>query len=145
MEKKWFSMAGDLEPSQSNSNGSYLKMAGDLEPRQSNSNGSYLKMAGDLDVPKENNSFKFVEKEPSLMSPDEIRAWLKTIVSGREMANYGFGEENNVVSSGKMFVSIDTLKKMIDNGDNIIKAEYIEGLNCVDIEFERFRTSYKSR
>ena len=127
MEKKWFSMAGDLEP------------------RQSNSNGSYLKMAGDLDVPKENNSFKFVEKEPSLMSPDEIRAWLKTIVSGREMANYGFGEENNVVSSGKMFVSIDTLKKMIDNGDNIIKAEYIEGLNCVDIEFERFRTSYKSR
>ena len=58
---------------------------------------------------------------------------------------YEFGRGHQAFSSGKILVGLDELKEMVENGDNIISAEYIEGVNMVDIEFESFRIPSKSR
>ena len=77
-------------------------------------------------------------------SPEEIRDWLKTIVSGEKKANYAFGEGLQITGAGQKFVSIEELQQMVKNGDNIIKAEYF-GMNMVMIEFESFGIPSKSR
>ena len=101
--------------------------------------------AGDLDTPVQNNSFKFEEKEETIQTPEEIRNWLKTIVSGKKMSNYGFGEGPQVIGAGQKFVGIEELQNMVKNGDNIIKAEYLDNMNMVMIEFESFSIPSKSR
>ena len=128
MESNWFTRPGNLEDNNSNINGS-----------------SFLKSAGDLDIPKENNSFTFVEKKEELKTPEEIREWLKTIVSSEKKGNYAFGEGIQVTGAGQKFVSIHELQDMVKNGDNIIKAEYIDKMNMVMIEFESFNIPSKSR
>ena len=104
-----------------------------------------FKRAGDLDQPKQNNSFKFEKKEETIQTPEEIREWLKTIVSGKKKSTYEFGRGHQAFSSGKILVGLDELKEMVKNGDNIISAEYFENLNMVDIEFESFKVPSKSR
>lgn len=101
--------------------------------------------AGDLETPKQNNSFKFDKKEETIQTPEEIRAWLKTIVSGVKKSTYEFGRGHQDFSSARILVGLDKLKEMVENGDNIIKAEYLENMNMVDIEFESFRVPNKSR
>lgn len=128
MENKWFKKADDLEESKSNDNGM-----------------SYFQRAGDLESSKQNNSFKFGKKEETIKTPEEIKKWIKSIVSGKKKGVYGFGEGPQVTSSGKMLVGLDELQQMVENGDNIISAEYFENINMVDIEFESFRVPNKSR
>lgn len=104
-----------------------------------------FEIAGDLEEPKQNNSFKFEEKKEELKTPEEIKAWLKTIVSGVKKSSYEFGRGHQAFSSGRILVGLDELKEMVENGDNIISAEYFEALNMVDIEFESFKIPSKSR
>ena len=140
MENNGFKRAGDL-----NDNGmSYFQRAGSLE-EPIKVNESLFRPAGDLDTPVQNNSFKFAEKEETIQTPEEIRNWLKTIVSGKKMSNYGFGEGPQVIGAGQKFVSIEELQNMVKNGDNIIKAEYLDNMNMVMIEFESFSIPSKSR
>ena len=80
-----------------------------------------------------------------MKNPEEIKDWLKTIVSGEKKANYAFGEGLQVVGAGQKFVSIEELQNMVKNGDNIIKAEYFDNMNMVMIEFESFSMPSKSR
>lgn len=127
MENNWFKNQGDLENVKPNIDGS-----------------SFFKPAGDLEDPKQNNSFAFKEKKEELKTPEEIRSWLKTIVSGERKSNYEFGEGLLATGGGSMFVSVEQLQDMINNGDNIIKAEYFEKMNMIMIEFETFTPS-KSR
>lgn len=108
--------------------------------------GVGFEAAGDLNTSKQNNSFSFSEKkEETLKTPEEIRNWLKTIVSGEKKSNYAFGEGLLATGGGSMFVSIEKLQEMVKNGDNIIKAEYFENMNMVMIEFESFGIPSKSR
>jgi len=104
-----------------------------------------FEMAGDLDAPTQNNSFIFEGKKETIQTPEEIRAWLKTIVSGEKKSTYEFGRGHQAFSSGKILVGLDELKEMVENGDNIISAEYFDAINMVDIEFESFRMPSKSR
>ena len=115
----------------------FFKLAGDLGGSMGD---NPLRPAGDLGV-SSNNSFKFEEKKERLNTPKEIREWLKTLVSGRKMS----GEGCPAFGGGKMMVTLDELKRMVDNGDNIISAEYIEGINCVNVEFESFSIPSRSR
>ena len=142
----FFKRGGSLEEPEK-ANESFLKPAGDLEETKPNDNGmSYFKMAGDLDTPKQTNSFTFEEKkEARPKTPEEIKEWLKTIVSGEKKSSYEFGKGNQAFSSGRILVGLDELKEMVENGDNIISAEYFEALNMVDIEFESFKLPSKSR
>ena len=148
MENNWFKKADDLEESKGNTVGSsYFTKAGDLpETVPSNNASSYFTKAGDLEeARKENNSFKFEESSNKLQTPDEIRDWLKTIVSGKKKANYAFGEGLPIASAGQKFVTVEELQNMYNAGDNIISAEYLENMNMVLIEFESFRVTNKSR
>ena len=104
-----------------------------------------FEIAGDLNTPTQNNSFRFEEIEMDFKSPEEIRACLKTIVSGEKKANYAFGEGLQATSAGHKFVSIEELQQMVKNGDNIIKAEYFDNMNMVMVEFESFKMPSKSR
>ena len=123
-----------------------FKRAGDLAEDKTKDNGmSYFQRAGDLDTPKPNNSFKFEKKEETIQTPEEIRIWLKKIVSGVKKSTYEFGRGHQAFSSGRILVGLDELKEMVENGDNIISAEYIDGINMVDIEFESFKLPSKSR
>lgn len=54
-------------------------------------------------------------------------------------------ENRPAIGGGKMLVTLDEFKKMVDNGDNIIGAEYIECMNCIDVEFECFNIPSRSR
>ena len=99
-----------------------------------------LKPAGDLGV-SSNNSFKFEEKKEGLNTSEEIRKWLETIVSGSKMS----GKGKLAIGSGRRTVSLDEFKGMVYRGDNIISAEYIEGINCVNVEFESFSIPSRSR
>lgn len=147
MDNNWFKRPGDLEETKTNISGtSYFKSAGDLPTNEpSNSMSLHFKAAGDLDTPTQNNSFKFEEKKEELKTPEEIREWLKTIVSGKKKSTYEFGEGLKATSAGQNFVSIEELQQMVNNGDNIIKAEYFENMNMVMIEFESFKVPSKSR
>ena len=164
MEKNWFKSPENLEENKSNDNGmsyfqrggsleeivqtnsTFLEPAGDLEESKSNNDGmSYFQRAGDLEASKQNNSFKFEKKEETIKTPEEIKNWIKSIVSGKKKATYGFCEGPQVTSSGKILVGVDELQQMVENGDNIISAEYLENINMVDIEFESFRVPNKSR
>ena len=107
---------------------------------------NWFKKPGDLEeTPKKNNSFKFEEKEKQFKNAEEIRDWLKTIVSGKKKSNYAFGEGLLATSAGQKFVSIEEIQQMVKNGYNIIKAEYFENMNMVMIEFESFSIPSKSR
>ena len=142
----YFQRGGSLEEPKK-TNESFLQPAGDLEDIKVNDNeSSYFQIAGDLDTPKQTNSFTFEEKnEQTLKTPEEIKAWLKTIVSGKKKSNYEFGKGKQAFSSGRILVGLDELKEMVESGDNIISAEYLEALNMVDIEFESFKLPSKSR
>ena len=86
----------------------------------------YFSPAGDL----ENTVFlsKYNSKE-------EIVKYLSSVVSGKK---YGF-QSGMPYSSGSILVSFDELKKMVDNGDNIIKAECLDDNGkFISIEFESF-------
>ena len=157
MKNNWFK-PGNLEDNKLNINGaSFFKQGGDLtddgmsyfqrggsleEPKQAN---TFLKPAGDLDAPKQTHSFSFKTKKEELNTPEEIRAWLKNIVSGEKKGFYAFGEELKPAGAGQKLVSIEELQDMVKNGDNIIKAEYFDNMNMVMIEFESFRLPSKSR
>ena len=148
MGNNWFKKAKNLEENKSNvKDSSYFKTAGDLSTtKPNNSMTLHFTKAGDLeDTKKESNSFKFKEKEESLKTANEIREWLKTIVSGKKKSNYAFGEGLLANYAGQKFVGLDELKQMVDNGDNIISAEYFEYMNMVLIEFESFSMPSKSR
>ena len=88
-----------------------------------------------------NNSFNFNEKKDEFKTPEEIREWLKTVASGKKMSS----ENRPAIGGGRVMVTLDELKKMVDNGDNIIKAEYIEGVCCVNVEFESFSIPSRCR
>ena len=143
MESNGFRRAGSLEEPM-NVNDTFLKPAGSLEEPM-NVNDTFLKPAGDLENFKSNNSFNFEEKKESLKTPDEIREWLKTIVSGEKKSNYAFGEGIMATGGGNMFVTIDKLKEMLENGDNVIKAEYFENMNLVLVEYESFGLNNNSK
>lgn len=159
MENNWFKSPGDLTDdgkSYFQSGGSledpiksdetFLKPAGGLPTSQpSNNISSHFTKAGDLDTPTQNNSFKFEEKKEELKTPEEIKAWLKTIVSGKKKSTYEFGRGHQAFSSGRILVGLDELKEMVKNGDNIISAEYFDNMNMVMIEFESFSMPSKSR
>lgn len=168
MENKWFTKAGSLVDEAIKTNNTFLKPAGPLEeplkinntflkPAGSleepieanetfiNSNQTFFKPAGDLENSSKNNSFRFEEIEMDFKSPEEIRALLKTIVSGDKKANYAFEEGLQATSAGHKFVSIEELQQMVKNGDNIIKAEYFDNMNMVMVEFESFKMPSKSR
>ena len=70
---------------------------------------------------------------------EEIKNWIKSIVSGKKKATYGFGEGPQVTSSGKILVGVDELQQMVENGDNIISAEYLENMN---IEYKGMLRDY---
>lgn len=124
----------------------WFKSPENLEEKKSNDNRmSYFQRAGDLEASKQNNSFKLEKKEETIKTPEKIKSWIKSIVSGKKKATYGFGEGPQVTSSGKILVGVDELQQMVENGDNIISAEYLENMNMVDIEFESFRVPNKSR
>lgn len=140
MENNGFKRAGNL-----NDNGmSYFQRGGSLE-EPIKVNESLFRPAGDLELPNKNNSFRFEEIEMQFKNSEEIREWLKTIVSGKKKSNYAFGEGLLATSAGQKFVSIEEIQQMVKNGYNIIKAEYFENMNMVMIEFESFSIPSKSR
>lgn len=129
MEKNGFKIAGDL-----NDDGmSYFQRGGSLEEPMKSGESSF-KPAGDLKSINTNTAFKFEEKNHVLKTSDDIRKLLKTIVSGKKMSD----ERLMATGGGQMFVTVDKLDEMIENGDNIIKAEYFENTNMILIEFESF-------
>lgn len=140
-EMSYFQRGGSLEEPKKVS-GTFFKPAGSLEePAKTN---TVFRTPGDLDTPTQSNSFEYKESK-EVKTPEEIRAWLKTIVSGEKKANYAFGEGLQITGAGQKFVSIEELEAMVQNGDNIIKAEYFANMNMVMIEFERFGIHSKSR
>ena len=110
MENNCFKNPGDLEEDKTDNiflkpagsledNETFLKPAGDLEEDKSKDDGmSYFQIAGDLDTTTQNNSFKFQEKEEIIQTPEEIREWLKTIVSGKKKSTYEFGRGHQAFS-----------------------------------------------
>ena len=135
MDNNFFKPAGDLGVSNDNNP---LRPAGDLGVLNGN---NPLRPAGNLGVSNGNNSFMFERQNNVLKTPDEIREWLKTVVSGKKMSS----ENRPAIGGGRVMVTLDELKKMVDNGDNIIKAEYIEGVCCVNVEFESFSIPSRCR
>ncbi len=145
MENNWFKKPGNLDDNKLNINGtSFFKPASSLE-EPIKTKETFFKTAGDLDTSTQNNSFKFQEKEETIQTQEEIRDWLKTIVSGEKKANYALGEGFQITGAGQKFVSVEELKNMVKNGDNIIKTEYFDNMNMVMIEFESFKVPSKSR
>ena len=158
MENNWFTKPGNLEDNKPNINGaSFFKQGGDLTDdgmsyfqrgrslEEQNQSTAFLKPAGDLDAPKQTHSFSFKTKKEELNTPEEIRAWLKNIVSGEKKGFYAFGEELKPAGAGQKLVSIEELQDMVKNGDNIIKAEYFDNMNMIMVEFESFSMPSKSR
>lgn len=139
MENNGFKLAGDL----TDDGMLYFQRGGSLEePNQTN---TFLKPAGDLNTPKQTHPFSFESKKEELNTPEKIKAWLKTIVSGEKKGFYAFGEELELTGAGQKFVSIEELQDMVKNGDNIIKAEYFDNMNMIMVEFESFSIPSKSR
>lgn len=80
MDNSWFQKAGSLEETKINE--TFFKPAGDLSTGKFDVS-SYFSRPGDLEVQKQNNSFIFEEKKDEpFKTPEEIKEWLKTIVSG---------------------------------------------------------------
>lgn len=141
MENNWFKNPGDLDssftPSSDNrsavpnkrDDNLYFQVPGALEKEPDREKDSYFQTAKDLYNENKSKSFN---------NPEEIKAWLKTIVSGVKKSNYAFGEGLLATGYGQRFVTLERLYKMVENGDNIISAEYFENMNMVLIEFEQF-------
>ena len=102
---KDFYTPGDLD-------GGMLKPAGSLEQ-----DNTYFKMAGDL---KDNNS------------KNEVEEYLKSVVTGKRTSPE-FG--HFPIAAGQRFVSFDRLKDMVNNGYNIIRANYFENMKMIEVEF----------
>jgi len=144
--KTGFERAGDLEiPVQS-----YFKQAGDLETPGKD----YFRPAGDLDSVPSKNGFRMPNESDlesnvltsrtgferagdlETLTEEAIKDYLITIVSGKKY-NYS-NQFNNLVSGGRMIVTFDKLKKMVDMGYNIITAQYLNK-DMIDIEFEYYK------
>jgi len=141
VDKSYFSRAGDLDTDDIGK--TYFSRPTDLDG--DNLEEIYFSRAGDLEPSKKNsNSFVFEsDTMGSAKSSDEINKWLKTIVSGKKMYTPGF--DKVPYSSGIILVSLEELKQMVDNGDNIISAEYFENANLVSVEFESFNLNNSRR
>jgi len=149
MDERFFKPAGELgeveKPAEEVVNikrmKDYFKPAGDVvEPKNmdelfripvekeeiKNKNG-YFQAAGDLQIGI---------NEPSRdYSIQEIEDYLLTIVSGERISESKFG---SLSGEGRMIVSFDRLKDMVNNGYNIVKAQCINP-NMISIEFQEFR------
>lgn len=147
MENNWFSRPGNIDDNKSNINGSsFFKQADSLTEEPIKIYETFFKPTEELNTPKQNNSFTFEEKkEQSFKTSEEIRNWLKTIVSGEKKVNSALREEFRITGAGQKFVSIEELQEMVKNGDNIIKAEYFDSMKMIMIEFESFSKPCKSR
>lgn len=99
-------------------NGSAFKPAGDL-------NGSAFKPAGDLNT--QSNSFKFNQSEN--LTADEIKSYIDSVQTGTKTVGL-------TSSGGSMIVPFDSFKDMVNNGYNIIKANYFEQMGLVEVEFD---------
>lgn len=106
LTSKGFTQAQDLS-------NNILKPAGDLIP---NSDNGYLKPAGDISQSERN-------------SVEEINKYLQEIQTGQK--TYG-----PVLGGAKMFVSLDELKQMVNDGYNIVSANYFEQIQMVEVEFD---------
>ena len=147
MGNNWFKKPKDLEEKKSTFGSSYFKKAGDLnDDKPSNDMSSHFTRAGDLEpTVKERQSFKFKEKTEKNKTSDEIITWLKTIESGKKKSNYASGEGLMATGGGQKFVTIDELNQMLDNGDNIISAQYFENMKMILVEFESFNLPNTSK
>ena len=121
--KDYFIPAGDIvEPKNTDE---FFRIPAEKEEIK-NKNG-YFQAAGDL---------QFGINEPSRdYSIQEIEDYLLTVVSGERISESKFG---TLSGEGRMIVSFDRLKDMVNNGYNIIKAECINP-NMISIEFQEYR------
>lgn len=156
---KYFKPAGDLEGNRTitvndmnnifynpgDLGGQGFKPAGDLgtdnsfkssdgKPQVSGMNNGFYN-PGDLDNEQKNNSFNF--SETKTVTADEIKSYIASVQSG--VRTYG-----SVSGGGVMFVSFDRLKDMVNNGYNIIRANYFENMKMIEVEFD-IPANHKSR
>lgn len=117
---KYFKPAGNLEGNGTNDMNNVFYIPGDLGDKPIED----IKPAGDLE---NNNSFKF--SETKTVTDDEIKSYIASVQSG--VRTYG-----SVSGGGVMFVSFDRLKDMVNNGYNIIRANYFENMKMIEVEFD---------
>lgn len=97
------------------------------------SNNGFRK-AGDLD--RESDYFrKAGDLTGNIRRDTEIKDYLLTVVSGKRQS---LGDDYLRVAGGKTIVSFEQLKEMVNDGYNIISANYIRPMGMVDIEFEKY-------
>ncbi|MGM9876645.1 MAG: hypothetical protein ACI310_05405 [Bacilli bacterium] len=125
---KYFKPTGNLEGNGTNDMNNGFYIPGDLGDKPIGD----IKPAGDLE---NNNSFKFSENKT--VTDDEIKSYIASVQSG--VRTYG-----SVSGGGVMFVSFDRLKDMVNNGYNIIRANYFENMKMIEVEFD-VPANYKSR
>lgn len=114
----------------------YFKPAGNLEGNGTNdmNNGFYIPgdLGGDIKPAKnsediKNNSFKFSGNKNE--TADEIKNYIANVQSG--VKTHG-----TVSGGGIILVTFDKLKDMVNNGYNIIRANYFEQMKMIEVEFD---------
>ena len=99
----------------------YFKVAADLLEEKKKLGSAYFRPAGDLD-----GSSKI----------DDINDYLLTIVSGERYPVVG--EFGVLVDGGRTVVRLNDLKKMVDEGYNIVSANVINGSgDMIEIEYQK--------
>lgn len=126
LTSKGFTQAQDL------SSNNTLKPASDLTP---NNDNGYLKPAGDISTSNNTQNVGYNAFKPardisqSENSIEEINEYLKEIQTGQR--TYG-----PILGGAKMFVPLDKLKQMVNDGYNIISAKYFEQMQIIEVEFD---------
>ena len=130
LESGYFKAPGDLESG-------YFKAPGDLE-------SGYFKAPGDLEsgyfkAPGDLGSGYF--KAPGDLNNDvnisNIDDYLSTVVSGKRYSSVC--ELGVLRGSGRVIVGLNELKKMVDDGYNIVFANVMnDSANMIEVEYQEF-------
>ena len=100
----------------------FFKPAGDLDNEDNRTSSSYFKPAGDL---------TYEEK----ISDEDIKQYLERVVSGEKI--------EGSLGGGMMVVSFSKLQELVEQGCNIISAEYLNS-DMIVIEFQELPKNRKS-
>lgn len=91
--------------------------------------------AGDITEEKTNNKFFYNpgnledSNKSKIETPEEIKKYLSEIQTGKK-------SDGLTAGGAKMFVTINRLKEMVSEGYNIIKANYFDKMNLIEVEFD---------
>ena len=93
----------------------------------SKTDGNYFSAPGNIE---EGKYFHKPEELGNIaINENEINDYINSVVSGEK--TYG-----PVLGGAKMFVTFDKLKEMVNEGYNIIRANYFKKPNVIEVEFD---------